>query len=246
MVSAIFQVVYQPKSDHSIVVLTGAGISQESGINPFRGPDGIYNKVDINEVSTPDAFQRNPKKVLDYYRWRLAKVEEAEPNVAHTALARLEKEWPGTLTLITQNVDDLHERANHVEVIHMHGEIRMSLCMSCQNRWRDMAGWNEGARCPKCNHSSTVRPNIVWFGEMPYWMEKIDIAIRNCDLFVSIGTSGRVYPASNFVVQAKRFKARTVELNLEATNEEMFDEGYYGKASEIVPRWVEEILNQAR
>ncbi len=229
--------------DSAIVILTGAGISQESGITPFRGPGGIYNKVNVEEVSTPEAFARNPNKVLDYYRWRLKVARDAQPNEAHVALAQLEKRWTGSVKLVTQNVDDLHERAGHNSVVHMHGDLESSKCMKCGNIWKNLADWAENESCPSCETGKQVRPNVVWFGETPYRMTEIREAIKNCDMFVSIGTSGNVYPASGFVAEAKYSKASTLELNFEPTNKAMFDEGYYGNATQVVPEWVNKLLS---
>ena len=200
-----------------IVVLTGAGISAESGLSTFRDKDGIWSKVRIEDVATPEAFSRDPERVLEFYRLRLAAHGDARPNEAHFALARLEREWDGAFDLVTQNIDNLHELAGSRRIIHMHGEIRSSRCASCGSRWRDEPWWQTGGRCPKCGNAR-LRPDVVWFGEMPYGMDDIEEAVVAADLFVSCGTSGTVYPAAGLAGIARAGGARCVELNLEASN----------------------------
>lgn len=227
----------------NIVVLTGAGISAESGLATFRGPEGLWEGHRVEEVATPEAFERNPKLVYAFYDARRARAEEVEPNSAHKALARLDAEWPGQLLIVTQNVDSLHERAGTKRLLHMHGELNSGWCLACDERF----GWNgpmgEKSACPVCQVAGRVRPNIVWFGEMPYEMERIDEALMNADLFVSIGTSGAVYPAAGFVQTARYCGARTVEINLEPSQGSLFfDERRYGSAGVEVPKWVEDVL----
>ena len=225
-----------------IVVLTGAGVSAESGLSTFRDKDGIWSKVRIEDVATPEAFSRDPERVLEFYRVRLAAHGDARPNAAHFALARLELEWDGAFDLVTQNIDNLHELAGSKRIIHMHGEIRSSRCADCGSRWRDEPRWQTGGRCPKCGNS-LLRPDVVWFGEMPYGMDEIEEAVVAADIFVSCGTSGTVYPAAGLAGIARAGGARCVELNLEASNTPSgFDEVRHGPASEVVPAWVAALL----
>ena len=227
----------------SIVILTGAGVSAESGLATFRGPDGLWEGHRVEDVATPEAFARDPELVHKFYDARRAKLALVEPNEAHRALARLDSEWPGELLLVTQNVDDLHERAGSKRLIHMHGELASGWCLRCNERFGWTGPMGERAGCPNCGTTGMVRPDIVWFGEMPYEMERIDEALRNCDLFVSIGTSGAVYPAAGFVQSARYVGARTLEMNLEPSLGSIyFDESRTGPASELVPEWVEQIL----
>jgi NAD-dependent deacetylase len=227
----------------NIVILTGAGVSAESGLATFRGPDGLWEGQRVEDVATPEAFERDPALVHAFYDARRARLGTVEPNAAHRALVRLDEEWPGELLLVTQNVDDLHERAGSKRLIHMHGELTSGWCVACDERFAWVGPMGEGAICPSCRANGHVRPDIVWFGEMPYDMERIDEAIRACDQFVSIGTSGAVYPAAGFVQTARYCGARTLEINLEPSNGSMFfDESWIGKAGELVPEWVEEVL----
>jgi NAD-dependent deacetylase len=227
----------------SIVILTGAGVSAESGLATFRGPDGLWEGHRVEDVATPEAFARDPELVHKFYDARRAKLALVEPNEAHRALARLDSEWPGELLLVTQNVDDLHERAGSKRLIHMHGELASGWCLRCNQRFGWTGPMGERAGCPNCGTTGMVRPDIVWFGEMPYEMERIDEALRNCDLFVSIGTSGAVYPAAGFVQSARYCGAATLEMNLEPSLGSIyFDESRTGPASELVPEWVEQIL----
>ena len=228
----------------NIVVLTGAGVSAESGLATFRGPDGLWEGHRVEDVCTPEAFARNPRLVHAFYDARREKLGMVDPNAAHVALAQLDAEWLGELLLITQNVDDLHERAGSKRLIHMHGELTNGWCLSCGERFGWTGPMGEGAECPSCATSGSVRPDIVWFGEMPYQMERIDDALRRCDLFVSIGTSGAVYPAAGFVQSARYVGARTLEINLEPSlGSYLFDESRVGRAGDLVPQWVEEALS---
>jgi NAD-dependent deacetylase len=230
----------------NIVILTGAGVSAESGLATFRGPDGLWEGHRVEDVCTPEAFRRDPSLVHAFYDARREKLGTVKPNGAHQALARLDSDWPGELLLITQNVDDLHERAGSKRLVHMHGELTRGWCLACDERfvWRRAMG--ASASCPSCRAEGQVRPDIVWFGEMPYEMERIDEALRRCDLFVSIGTSGAVYPAAGFVQTARYCGAQTLEINLEPSlGSYMFDESRVGKAGELVPSWVDEVLQSA-
>ena len=230
----------------NIVILTGAGISAESGLATFRGPDGLWEGHRVEDVATREAFERDPGLVHAFYNARRAGLDTVEPNAAHIALARLEREWPGELLLVTQNVDDLHERAGSTRLIHMHGENRKAWCLACGERFPWDGDMDEGSSCPRCAEQGRVRPDIVWFGEMPYAMDAIEEALRRCDLFVSIGTSGAVYPAAGFVQTARYCGAKTLEINLEPSlGSFLFEESRTGKASELVPSWVEEMLYSA-
>lgn len=230
-------------SPKSIVILTGAGISAESGVATFRDKDGIWAKVDYRDVATPEGFARDPKRVHEFYNERRRGMSGVEPNAAHRALARLEREFDGDVVLVTQNIDDLHERAGSTNLIHMHGELARILCANCGNRheWRE--DLSVDTACPACRTPFYLRPDVVWFGEMPYHMERIFDALGHCDLFISIGTSGNVYPAAGFVQEAAMAGARTVELNLEPSEgATFFQEAIHGRATEIVPAFVERLL----
>lgn len=226
----------------NIVILTGAGVSAESGIDTFRGGGGLWEQHRVEDVATPEAFARDPDLVLRFYDMRRAAIQTKEPNAAHHALARLDAKWSGELLIVTQNVDDLHERAGARRVLHMHGTHLNAWCTACDVRspWRETL--IERPPCPECGETA-LRPDVVWFGEMPYDMDRIYAALRGADLFVSIGTSGAVYPAAGFVRDARELGVRTLELNLERSQgSTWFDETRLGPASELVPQWVGEIL----
>jgi NAD-dependent deacetylase len=226
----------------NIVILTGAGISAESGLRTFRADDGLWEDHRVEDVATPQAFRRDPELVQRFYDMRRADAQAAQPNPAHEALARLDREWPHDLLIVTQNIDDLHERAGSTRVLHMHGEALSAWCTACDARHRWTTTLLHEPPCPTCG-AAALRPDIVWFGEMPYEMERIFAAIARADLFVSIGTSGAVYPAAGFVQQAASHGARTLELNLERSlGSSLFDETRLGPASELVPQWVEQVL----
>lgn len=225
-----------------IVILTGAGISAESGLGTFRDEGGLWAQHKIEDVATPEAFLRNPDLVHRFYNARRAQAAKAQPNAAHKAIARLQATFSGTVVLVTQNVDGLHEKAGS-PAIHMHGELSCALCAACEHRWDAPMTMAVGDTCPACA-SSTARPDIVWFGEMPYHMEEIVEAVQTCDLFAAIGTSGQVYPAAGFVEEARMAGAATVELNLRDSDmSHAFEEHITGPASDTVPRWVDQILN---
>jgi NAD-dependent deacetylase len=231
----------------NIVILTGAGISAESGLATFRGPDGLWEGHRVEDVATPEAFARDPVLVQRFYDARRARLGEVEPNAAHRALARLDAEWPGELLIVTQNVDDLHERAGARRVLHMHGELKSAWCRACDARVRWERDLGDSPPCPACGDARHLRPDIVWFGEMPYEMERIDDALRASNLFVSIGTSGAVYPAAGFVQTARYVGARTLEINLEPSlGSVWFNEVRTGPAGVLVPEWVEQILAHSR
>ena len=227
---------------NAIVILTGAGISAESGLETFRSADGLWAQHRIEDVCTPEALARDPALVHRFYDMRRGALESVAPNPAHAALARLEAQWPSDLLIVTQNVDDLHERAGSRQVLHMHGELNSALCAACDRR----TGWTgplpPAVDCPACG-APALRPDIVFFGEIPYQMDRIEAALSRADMFVSIGTSGAVYPAAGFVRMAQAFGARTLELNLETSEgSHWFDESRLGPASALVPAWVEEML----
>jgi NAD-dependent deacetylase len=231
------------KHVQSVVILTGAGISAESGLATFRGSDGLWEGHRVEDVATPEAFERDPALVQAFYDARRARLNEVVPNAAHEALARLDAEWTGDLLIVTQNVDDLHERAGAKRLLHMHGELRSAWCLGCDARMYWEADLGDHPPCPSCGAAGRMRPDIVWFGEMPYDLERIDRALMGADLFVSIGTSGNVYPAAGFVQTARYVGAKTLEMNLEPSlGSFLFDESRTGPASELVPAWVAEML----
>jgi NAD-dependent deacetylase len=226
----------------SIVILTGAGVSAESGLATFRGPDGLWEGHRVEDVCTPEALAADPETVHRFYDARRAALATVRPNAAHDALARLDAEWPGELLIVTQNVDDLHERAGAKRMLHMHGELLSALCTACGARTQWSGPIGVGRPCPDCA-APALRPDIVFFGEMPYEMDRVDDALRSADLFVSIGTSGAVYPAAGFVQNARHLGAATLEMNLEpSAGSDLFDEARMGPASRLVPAWVDEIL----
>ncbi len=229
-----------------IFVLTGAGISAESGLGTFRDKDGVWTKYDLSEVATPEGFARDPAKVRGFYNARRENLAGAAPNAAHFALARLEAELAargGELWLCTQNVDDLHEKAGSQRVVHMHGELAVTRCAHCEATWPDVGPLTAETVCEACGRAGEARPHIVWFGEMPLFLDEIDDALSKADLFASIGTSGSVYPAAGFVTEARAMGIATCEINLEpSANAYVFDEKVYGPATEVVPAWVEKIL----
>ncbi|MBU2868306.1 NAD-dependent deacylase [Pacificibacter marinus] len=224
----------------AIFILSGAGLSAESGLRTFRAADGLWEDHRVEDVATPEAFERDPELVQRFYNERRRQAAEAQPNAAHKALARLQKNHSAPVYLVTQNVDDLLERGGAKQVIHMHGAVRDALCATCSHRWTAPREMQVTDPCPSCGQQHT-RPDIVWFGEIPYHMDVIQDAIEDSDLFVSIGTSGTVYPAAGFGQMARHLGIKTLELNLDASNAP-FDEQRQGKASEIVPAWVDEIL----
>ncbi|MFE5672165.1 NAD-dependent deacylase [Agromyces sp. NPDC056523] len=225
-----------------IVVLTGAGISAESGVPTFRDAGGLWEGHRVEDVATPEAFERDPDTVQRFYDARRRAVASVAPNPAHAALARLEAEFGDDLLLVTQNIDDLHERAGSARVRHMHGEIGRALCLACESRVDVSGDLVDAPPCPVCDERM-LRPDVVWFGEMPYWLDDIDAALVACERFVAIGTSGAVHPAAGFVLTASAFGAATLELNLaESEITPFFAESRLGLASELVPRWVDEVL----
>ena len=228
-----------------IVVLTGAGISAESGLATFRGAGGLWEGHRVEEVATPEAFARNPGLVHRFYNERRRRLLEVEPNEGHRALVQLEAEHGGEVVTVTQNIDDLHERAGSRHLMHMHGELLKIRCNRCQA----IAGWTEDLSldqpCADCGDAGWLRPHVVWFGEMPLQMERIYQALDRCRLFISIGTSGNVYPAAGFVAQVTNGGGtHAVELNMEPSEgATLFAEARYGPATELVPAYIDKILN---
>ena len=230
---------------NSIVVLTGAGISAESGIKTFRATDGLWEEHRIEDVATPGGFERNPDLVQRFYNQRREQLlsPAIKPNPAHIALAELEKGFAGEFTLVTQNIDDLHERAGSSNVLHMHGELLKVRCVHTNKIFKREEPIQANSLCDCCDLVGTLRPHIVWFEEMPLFLDQIYKAVEQCDLFVSIGTSGHVYPAAGLVQTANQVGAHTLEINLERSNvASQFNDALYGKAGEILPNWVKTLL----
>lgn len=225
-----------------VVVLTGAGISAESGLATFRGPDGLWEGHRLEDVATPEGFHADPHLVQRFYDERRASLATVEPNAAHRALARLEQELGDDLLLVTQNIDDLHERAGSRRVLHMHGRLKAARCTECGRTTRWETTLVDEPPCPFCSRRA-LRPDVVWFGEVPYGLDEVDLTLRRAGVFVSIGTSGNVYPAAGFAAFARAVGARTVELNLEPSEgADSFIEHRHGLATDVVPTWVEEFL----
>lgn len=234
------------KDCRNIVILTGAGVSAESGLDTFRDNGGLWEQHRVEDVATPEAFARDPQLVQRFYNLRRsALLKKAKPNGAHSALAEFEKRYcksgQGEFTLVTQNVDDLHERAGSQQLFHMHGELLKIRCQLTGKVYRCREDIAVERPCPCCDSPGQLRPDIVWFGEMPMFMDEIEQALSRCDIFIAIGTSGQVYPAAGFVQMAKAYGAHTVELNLEASGNQ-FDEGHYGPATEVVPHYLDTLL----
>lgn len=230
------------KPIRNIVILTGAGVSAESGIDTFRTAGGLWERYRPEDVATPQAFARDPDLVLGFYDMRRAAIQAKEPNDAHVALGRLDAEWDGEMLIVTQNIDDLHERGGARRVLHMHGQHLNAWCVACDGKWPWRGALADRPPCPGCGKPA-LRPDVVWFGETPYQMDAIHAALRDCDLFVSIGTSGAVYPAAGLVRGARDLGVRTLELNLEPSQgSAWFHESRLGPATQIVPQWVEEML----
>ena len=233
-----------------VVVLTGAGISAESGLRTFRAADGLWEDHRVEDVATPEAFAGDPALVHRFYNARRAQHEgtvsgttPVAPNAAHLALARFEREFSGHLVVVTQNVDALHERAGSKNVLHMHGELLKMRCDATGEVYPWLGDCTPNHVCDCCGLPGRLRPDVVWFGEMPFFMREIEASLYSCDLFVSIGTSGNVYPAAGFFLVARQNGARAVELNLEPSkNSAEFDDGHYGPGTEVVPRFFDELL----
>lgn len=227
--------------EKKIVILTGAGISAESGLGTFRDADGLWTKYPLEEVATPEGFARNPLKVHDFYNARRDNLATATPNAAHHALARLMGVARFSTTIVTQNVDTLHEQSG-TPVIHMHGQLDQMLCNGCGHRWAAPKATQPDDPCPACSAPLT-RPDVVWFGEIPYHMERIAGLLAEADIFAAIGTSGEVYPAAGFVQEARRNGAQCVELNLETGTSPLFHSALEGAATEVVPDWVASLID---
>lgn len=230
----------------SVVVLTGAGISAESGIRTFRAADGLWEDHAIEDVATPGGFARNPQLVYGFYNERRRKLQtpQVKPNAAHLSLARFEQRFPGNFLLVTQNIDNLHERAGSRQLIHMHGELLKMRCINTNLVFDINQDFDFDTECRCCRNKGNLRPHIVWFGEIPFQMGAISQALESCDLFIAIGTSGNVYPASGFYQVAKQHNAHTVELNLERTGSG-FDEHVVGNAAQVVPAYLDRLLVQS-
>ncbi|MGE9271140.1 MAG: NAD-dependent deacylase [Verrucomicrobiales bacterium] len=227
----------------NVVVLTGAGISAESGVPVFRGADGLWEGHRVEDVATPEGFRRDAERVHQFYNQRRRCLLEVEPNAAHRALARLVADPKHRVTLVTQNIDDLHERGGVREVLHMHGELLKSRCQSCGAVFECREDLSRASICSACGGMDCLRPHVVWFGEIPFHLDWVERELGRADLFVSIGTSGRVYPAAGFVQAARDAGARTLELNLDPSEmSNLFDESRQGRASELVPAWVSALL----
>ena len=230
-----------PRSN--LVILTGAGISAESGVPTFRGSSGLWEGHRVDDVASPEGFVRNPALVQNFYNQRRARLRDVAPNPAHHALAELEQKWPGDFLLVTQNVDDLHERAGSRRLIHMHGELRKARCRHCTGVTEWLADLGPQSACPACASPGSLRPHIVWFGETPLEMDAITAALESADTFVAIGTSGQAYPAAGFVQIAAHAGARTIEVNLESSaNHSLFAERRLGPAGLRVPELAAELL----
>lgn len=226
----------------NIVILTGAGLSAESGLGTFRGREGTWGKVDPAKLANPKAFARNPRGVHSFYNRRRAACVAAAPNAAHLALTELQRTYDGKVLIVTQNVDDLHQRAGSENVLQMHGALLRARCSTCQAKWPAALSMKVRDACPQCG-AQTCRPDIVWFGESPYHMTEIRAAIAECHLFVVIGSSGTVYPAAGFAAIARENGSRTLAFNLEApSGADVFDELIIGPATRTVPRWVDKVL----
>jgi NAD-dependent deacetylase len=229
----------------NLVVLTGAGISAESGVPTFRGVDGLWEGHRIEDVASPRGFARDPQLVHRFYNGRRERLLDGtiHPNAAHLALAKLGRARGIQLTLVTQNIDDLHERAGSHEVRHLHGELLKARCNRCGAVTPCREDLSRASICPACGGIDCLRPHVVWFGEIPFGLDEISAALSRADLFVAIGTSGLVYPAAGFVALARQAGARTMEINLEeSAGTTAFHESRRGRAGELVPCWVEEVL----
>ncbi|MFN3713346.1 MAG: Sir2 family NAD+-dependent deacetylase [Alcanivoracaceae bacterium] len=232
----------------NIVVLTGAGISAESGIRTFRGADGLWENHRLEDVATPEAFRRNPALVQRFYNERRRQLQQTDisPNPAHLALSRLEQHSPDPVTLVTQNIDDLHDRAGSRNLIHMHGELLSVFCTHSGKRQRWCTDLATAEPCDCCQPPAVLRPDVVWFGEIPLHMEHIEAALMGCEMFISIGTSGNVYPAAGFVRLARQVGARCIEVNVESSMiSNAFHEHRVGPASVEVPKLVDELIGPA-
>lgn len=234
------------KTYSEIVILTGAGISAESGLATFRSADGLWNNHRVEEVATIEAFQRNPEYVHDFYNQMKPELLQAKPNPAHLAITRLQKEYPGKVSIVTQNVDTLHEKAGSQNIYHIHGQINQAVCLNCGRVLESWGDITTETACPHCETTGMMKPNIVFFGEIPLYMNQVERLLQNCGLFVSVGTSGVVYPAAGFVQTAKLHGADTWEFNMEQTsNNFYFDHHIFGPAGTTLPRFVDALIKEA-
>ena len=230
----------------NIAILTGAGISAESGLATFRSSNGLWNNHKVEDVASIEGFQRNPALVHDFYNNLKTEFQQAKPNAAHLALTKLQKEYPAEINIITQNVDTLHEKAENQNVFHIHGQINQAVCLNCGQVLEAWGDVDTETVCPHCQVMGMMKPNIVFFGENLLCMDKVENILRKCELFISIGTSGVVYPAAGFVQLAKYYGADTVEFTLDTTaNNYMFDKHIFGKAGETLPPYIEELIKNA-
>ncbi len=228
---------------HNIVILTGAGISAESGLATFRASNGLWNNHPVEKVATIEAFQSNPSYVHDFYNELKPLVNKAKPNAAHLAITQLQQQYPASINIITQNVDTLHEKAGSQNIYHIHGQINQAVCLNCGHILETEDDVDTQTTCPQCQVMGMMKPNIVFFGENLLYMDKVERLLKNCDLFLSIGTSGVVFPAAGFVQIAKLYGATTYEFNLETTsNNFYFDHHIVGKAGTTIPHFVNELL----
>lgn len=231
----------------NIVILTGAGISAESGIRTFRASDGLWEEHQIEDVATPEGYARDPKLVHQFYNARRKVLQTVAPNAAHVALAQLEAKWPGKVTLVTQNIDDLHERAGSQNVLHMHGELLKARCPQTNQTIDWLGPLHTSDVCQCCQFPQPLRPHVVWFGEMPLLLDRIYHALSDASLFMSIGTSGNVYPAAGLVHEASMHNAHTIEINLEPSHgKSHFAEHSYGPATVKVVEYVDELLKNVQ
>lgn len=233
------------KNYQNIVILTGAGISAESGLSTFRSENGLWNNHKVEDVATIEAFWRNPDYVHDFYNQMRPELFNARPNAAHLAITELQEKYNSNINIITQNVDTLHEKAGNKNVWHIHGQINQIVCMNCGHVFETWGDISSEDVCPQCNIAAMLKPNIVFFGENLLYMDKVEKLLQTCDLFISVGTSGVVYPAAGFVQVAKFAGADTIEVNLEETsNNYLFDRHIYGKAGDVLPHLVQELIKQ--
>lgn len=230
-----------------IAILTGAGISAESGLATFRSSNGLWNNHRVEDVATIEAFQRNPEYVHDFYNQMKPELQKAKPNAAHLAITRLQKEYPAQIDIITQNVDTLHEKAGSSNIWHIHGQINQAVCLNCGHVMETFGDVDTQTACPNCQIAGMMKPNIVFFGENLLYMNKVEQILDNCDLFLSIGTSGVVFPAASFVQAAKYHSADTYEFNLElGSNNYYFDHHILGKAGETLPKFIDELIKESK
>lgn len=230
----------------NILILTGAGISAESGLATFRSSNGLWNNHKVEDVATIEGFQRNPEMVHSFYNDLKKDVQSAIPNAAHLAITKLQQEYSAQVNIVTQNVDTLHEKAGNKNVFHIHGQINQAVCLNCGQVLETFGDVDTQTSCSNCQTTGMMKPNIVFFGENLLCMEEVEPILRHCDLFLSIGTSGVVYPAANFVHTAKYYGADAIEFTLDTTaNNYLFDRHIYGKAGETLPKFIEELLNKA-